>query len=187
MHAHPTSENILFQVKSVAWRVCRQGLACEVHGHRRRCREQNTAHRLEAYFLSTFIAKTSSFMSAFLASTLHVSLIQRWGHGERLQRGFLLPVSRRCMGALALVLADARVPYCVAPLCLLPAESHGTDVSPMNRVALGSGHLLSRSVGTTACPPVLELLGRHLVLSHGHHMGWTCPLLAREGGAPFCF
>lgn len=114
-------------------------------------------------------------MSAFLASTLHVSLIQRWGHGERLRRGFLLPVSRRCMGALALVLADARVPYCVAPLCLLPAESHGTDVSPMNRVALGSGHLLSRSVGTTAFPPVLELLGRHLVLSHGHHMGGPLP------------
>lgn len=187
MHAHPTSENFLFQVKSVARRVCRQGLACEVHGHRHCCREQNTAHRLEAYFLSTFIAKTSSFMSAFLASTLHVSLIQRWGHGERLRRGFLLPVSRRCMGAFALVLADARVPYCVAPSRLLPAESHGTDVSPMNRVTLGSGHLLSCSVGTTACPPVLELLGRHLVLSHGHHMGWPCPLLAREGGAPFCF
>lgn len=42
MHAHPTSEDILFQVESVAQRVCRQGLACEAHGHRH-CRPRAEA------------------------------------------------------------------------------------------------------------------------------------------------
>lgn len=68
-------------------------------------------------------------------------------------RGFLVPFSSPgAVGELPLFCQMPRFPVLWAPLHLLPLETRGTGLSSRTRVALGSGGLLSHSVGTSVLP-----------------------------------